>query len=85
VFCSFVIISDNTILPEGMNCNDVTIDEMQLLCVLHSGTISETVETLERIDEQPAKIAAFISSAVEKLKVCLKENRPVTLMFDPED
>ncbi|MCL2619240.1 MAG: transposon-transfer assisting family protein [Defluviitaleaceae bacterium] len=62
-----------------------TTDEMHLLCVMHSGTLSETIEALERTDEQPAKLRATINSTLEKLRLCLKEGRPVSLMFDSED
>lgn len=63
-----------------------TVEEMELICIFHNGTLSETLETLrsvgERIDFPAAKKAA-VNSAVKKLSG-MDKGDTVSLVFDPE-
>jgi len=62
-----------------------TVEEMELICIFHAGTLSETLETLRGVApgiEFPAKKAAA-ESAVGKLSG-MSFGDTVSLAFDSE-
>jgi len=61
----------------------LTVKEMEMLCVMHSGTVSETLVLLRSINAPPPELAATVSSLIEKLSGLKKGEEP-TLTFDPE-
>ena len=64
----------------------LTMKEMEILCVFHSGTLSETLgllqEAASKKGEPPDRMAA-IDSLVEKLSR-MREGDVVCLAFEPE-
>lgn len=62
-----------------------TAEEMELICVFHAGTLSETLESLRSVAEEiesPAKKAAAVST-IGKLSAMSAEDL-VSLVFEPE-
>jgi len=62
-----------------------TAEEMEIICIFHAGTLSETLETLRRVAgeiESPTKKAAA-ASVVKKLSG-MGAGDMVSLAFDPE-
>ena len=57
--------------------------EMLLLCAFHSGTLSETLDTLRNAKEENSERMALIKSVTEKLE-SMNEGEKVSLHFDPE-
>lgn len=61
------------------------VEEMELICIFHAGTLSETLKALRRVTEEiesPAKKAAA-ESAIGKLSAISAEDT-VSLTFEPE-
>lgn len=62
-----------------------TAEEMELICVFHAGTLSETLEALRSVAEEiksPTKKDAA-ESTIGKLSAMSAED-PVSLAFEPE-
>lgn len=57
--------------------------EMELLCVFHSGTISATLELLNKADDKSPERMALVISVIKKLS-SLEEGQHVSLAFDAE-
>lgn len=62
-----------------------TKDEMELICVFHSGTLSETLDTLRAVVPgiEFASKKAAAASVVKKLSE-MKPGDAVALAFEPE-
>lgn len=61
------------------------VEEMELICIFHAGTLTETLKALSRITEEiesPAKKTAA-ESAIGKLSAMSAEDT-VSLAFEPE-
>ena len=57
--------------------------EMLLLCAFHSGTLSETLDSLRSGTETDSERVALIKNLTEKLE-SMKDGENVSLHFDPE-
>lgn len=61
----------------------LTVKEMQMLCVMHKGTLAATLDLLREVDNEPPERMAVVKSLTEKLE-SLKPGETVSLAFDPE-
>ena len=57
--------------------------EMELLCIFHAGTVSETLTLLRTALNEQHEKAALIKTVLEKLDGA-KEGETVSLAFEPE-
>lgn len=60
----------------------LTVKEMEMLCVMHSGTLSATIDMLSKAENEPPERMAVVQSLIEKLS-SLKDGETVSLAFDP--
>lgn len=61
----------------------LTVKEMELLCVFHAGTLSATLGLLREAEDEPPERMAIVKSLTEKLS-SLKDGETVSLAFEPE-
>lgn len=61
----------------------LTVKEMEMLCVMHSGTVSATLALLREAENEPSERMTVVKSLTEKLE-SLKKGEGVSLAFDPE-
>jgi len=66
----------------GVNPVILTVKEMEMLCVMHSGTLSATIDMLSKAENEPPERMAVVQSLIEKLS-SLKDGETVSLAFDP--
>lgn len=59
------------------------VKEMLLLCAFHSGTLSETLDSLRSGSETNSERVTLIKSVLEKLE-SMKAGENVSLHFDSE-
>ena len=59
----------------------LSVKEMEMLCVMHSGTVSETLAML-RNAEKPFEGMIIVNSLIDKLSG-LEDGEEVYLAFDP--
>jgi len=60
----------------------LTVKEMEMLCVMHSGTVSATIDMLSKAENEQPERMAVVQSLIEKLSG-LKDGETVSLAFDP--
>ena len=61
----------------------LTLKEMEVLCVMHSGTLSATLDLLRVAENGPPERMAVVQSLIGKLSG-LKDGETVSLAFEPE-
>lgn len=60
-----------------------TVKEMEVLCVFHAETVSETLGLLQQADGETPERMAVVTSVIEKLSA-MKPSDAVSLAFEPE-
>lgn len=61
----------------------LSVEEMELLCVFHTGTRSGTLALLREAENEPPERMAVVNSLIEKL-YGMKDGEMASLAFDSE-